>query len=157
MDSAKNSEGEHLQGSQKSPLLLGTVSFTVCFAAWGSISVFAPIFASCFTSPLQRPPSWSQFRSCWGAFDHRCFIQSGKVTEKVGLSQWHCIYRVPIQNEIFSEENQLIVGGATRTEFLRQGSACPPLASPEQEAVDERRYVGSMSLRSIEMIGMMRP
>ena len=44
MDSAKNSEGEHLQGSQNRHLLLGTVSFTVCFAAWGLISAFAPHF-----------------------------------------------------------------------------------------------------------------
>ncbi|MGA7365240.1 MAG: hypothetical protein WBX04_08940, partial [Candidatus Sulfotelmatobacter sp.] len=44
MDSAKNSEGEHLQGSQNRHLLLGTVSFTFCFAAWGLISAFAPHF-----------------------------------------------------------------------------------------------------------------
>lgn len=44
MDSAKNSEGEHLQGSQNRHLLLGTVSLTVCFAAWGLISAFAPHF-----------------------------------------------------------------------------------------------------------------
>ena len=32
------------QNSQKRHLLLGTVSFTVCFAAWGMISAFAPGF-----------------------------------------------------------------------------------------------------------------
>ena len=32
------------QNSQKRHLLLGTVSFTVCFAAWGMISAFAPSF-----------------------------------------------------------------------------------------------------------------
>lgn len=31
------------------------------------------------------------------------------------------VYIVYRYNEIFSEENQLIVGGATRTEFFRQG------------------------------------
>ena len=30
--------------SQKWQLLLGTVSFTVCFAAWGLVSAFAPRF-----------------------------------------------------------------------------------------------------------------
>jgi len=34
----------HPQDSQKRHLLLGTVSFTVCFAAWGLISAFAPRF-----------------------------------------------------------------------------------------------------------------
>jgi hypothetical protein len=38
MDSAKNSEVEHPQGSRKRHLL-GTVSFTVCFAAWGLIRI----------------------------------------------------------------------------------------------------------------------
>src|SRR6202050_5062998 len=36
------------QGSQKRHLLLGTVSFTVCFAAWGLISAFAPQFRQQF-------------------------------------------------------------------------------------------------------------
>ena len=35
---------EYPQDSQKRHLLLGTVSFTVCFAAWGLISAFAPHF-----------------------------------------------------------------------------------------------------------------
>src|SRR5579864_9556302 len=30
--------------SQQRHLLLGTISFTVCFAAWGLISAFAPVF-----------------------------------------------------------------------------------------------------------------
>ncbi|HKS74522.1 MAG TPA: MFS transporter, partial [Terriglobales bacterium] len=34
--------------SQKRHLLLGTVSFTVCFAAWGLISAFAPSFRQRF-------------------------------------------------------------------------------------------------------------
>ena len=36
------------QGSQDKHLLLGTVSFTVCFAAWGLISAFAPHFRQAF-------------------------------------------------------------------------------------------------------------
>ena len=36
------------QNSQKRHLLLGTVSFTVCFAAWGMISAFAPSFREKF-------------------------------------------------------------------------------------------------------------
>ena len=36
------------QNSQKRHLLLGTVSFTVCFAAWGLISAFAPTFRQQF-------------------------------------------------------------------------------------------------------------
>ena len=44
MTKARNREGDHLQGSQNRHLLLGTVSFTVCFAAWGLISAFAPHF-----------------------------------------------------------------------------------------------------------------
>ena len=36
------------QNSQKRHLLLGTVSFTVCFAAWGLISAFAPSFRQNF-------------------------------------------------------------------------------------------------------------
>lgn len=36
------------QNSQKRHLLLGTVSFTVCFAAWGLISAFAPGFRQKF-------------------------------------------------------------------------------------------------------------
>jgi NNP family nitrate/nitrite transporter-like MFS transporter len=39
---------EHSQGSQNRHLLLGTVSFTVCFAAWGLISAFAPQFRQQF-------------------------------------------------------------------------------------------------------------
>jgi MFS transporter, NNP family, nitrate/nitrite transporter len=39
---------ERSQGSQKRHLLLGTVSFTVCFAAWGLISAFAPQFRQQF-------------------------------------------------------------------------------------------------------------
>jgi len=33
-----------VQSSQRRHLLLGTISFTVCFAAWGLISAFAPAF-----------------------------------------------------------------------------------------------------------------
>ena len=40
----------HPQDSQKRHLLLGTVSFTVCFAAWGLISAFAPQFSSTVSS-----------------------------------------------------------------------------------------------------------
>ena len=36
------------QTSQNKHLLLGTVSFTVCFAAWGLISAFAPHFRQQF-------------------------------------------------------------------------------------------------------------
>jgi NNP family nitrate/nitrite transporter-like MFS transporter len=39
---------ERSQGSQERHLLLGTVSFTVCFAAWGLISAFAPQFRQQF-------------------------------------------------------------------------------------------------------------
>ena len=39
---------EPSQNSQKRHLLLGTVSFTVCFAAWGLISAFAPSFRQNF-------------------------------------------------------------------------------------------------------------
>ena len=39
---------EHPQDSQKRHLFLGTVSFTVCFAAWGLISAFAPHFRQQF-------------------------------------------------------------------------------------------------------------
>ena len=38
----------HSHDSQKRHLLLGTVSFTVCFAAWGLISAFAPHFRQQF-------------------------------------------------------------------------------------------------------------
>ena len=34
----------HQQGPQNRQLLLGTISFTVCFAAWGLVSAFAPRF-----------------------------------------------------------------------------------------------------------------
>ncbi len=34
----------HQRGPQNRQLLLGTISFTVCFAAWGLISAFAPRF-----------------------------------------------------------------------------------------------------------------
>jgi nitrate/nitrite transporter NarK len=39
---------EHPQDSQKRHLLLGTFSFTVCFAAWRLISAFAPHFRQQF-------------------------------------------------------------------------------------------------------------
>ena len=39
---------ERSQGSQKRHLLLGTISFTICFAAWGLISAFAPHFRQLF-------------------------------------------------------------------------------------------------------------
>src|ERR1041385_5812825 len=34
----------HHSGSQNRQLFLGTISFVVCFAAWGRISAFAPHF-----------------------------------------------------------------------------------------------------------------
>jgi len=37
-----------IQPSQRRHLLLGTISFTVCFAAWGLISAFAPVFRQNF-------------------------------------------------------------------------------------------------------------
>lgn len=37
-----------IQSSQRRHLLLGTISFTVCFAAWGLISAFAPAFRQSF-------------------------------------------------------------------------------------------------------------
>src|SRR6516225_2880018 len=39
---------ESSQNPQKRHLLLGTISFTVCFAAWGLISAFAPSFRQRF-------------------------------------------------------------------------------------------------------------
>ncbi len=36
------------ENSQRRHLLLGTISFTVCFAAWGLISAFAPVFRQKF-------------------------------------------------------------------------------------------------------------
>jgi len=39
---------EYPQTSQKRHLLLGSLSFTVCFAAWGLISAFAPRFRQQF-------------------------------------------------------------------------------------------------------------
>jgi len=41
-------ESESPESSQRKHLLLGTVSFTVCFAAWGLISAFAPRFREQF-------------------------------------------------------------------------------------------------------------
>ena len=38
----------NVRSSQNTHLLLGTVSFTVCFAAWGLISAFAPHFRQAF-------------------------------------------------------------------------------------------------------------
>src|SRR6476620_6992693 len=40
----RSGEVANPQASQSRHLLLGTVSFTVCFAAWGLISAFAPRF-----------------------------------------------------------------------------------------------------------------
>jgi MFS transporter, NNP family, nitrate/nitrite transporter len=42
------SEAENPESAQSKHLLLGTVSFTVCFAAWGLISAFAPHFRQQF-------------------------------------------------------------------------------------------------------------
>ena len=44
----ESSEAENPQSTQSKHLLLGTVSFTVCFAAWGLISAFAPQFRQQF-------------------------------------------------------------------------------------------------------------
>ena len=41
-------EAENPESAQSKHLLLGTVSFTVCFAAWGLISAFAPRFRQQF-------------------------------------------------------------------------------------------------------------
>jgi len=41
-------EAENPESAQSKHLLLGTVSFTVCFAAWGLISAFAPHFRQQF-------------------------------------------------------------------------------------------------------------
>jgi len=41
-------EVENPESAQSKHLLLGTVSFTVCFAAWGLISAFAPHFRQQF-------------------------------------------------------------------------------------------------------------
>ena len=40
----RSGEVANPQASQNRHLLLGTVSFTVCFAAWGLVSAFAPHF-----------------------------------------------------------------------------------------------------------------
>src|ERR1041385_5392233 len=37
-------QDSHQAGSQNRQLFLGTISFVVCFAAWGLISAFAPRF-----------------------------------------------------------------------------------------------------------------
>ena len=44
----RSSEAENPQSAQSKHLLLGTLSFTVCFAAWGLISAFAPHFRQQF-------------------------------------------------------------------------------------------------------------
>ena len=44
----RSGEVANPQASQNRHLLLGTVSFTVCFAAWGLISAFAPHFRQLF-------------------------------------------------------------------------------------------------------------
>jgi NNP family nitrate/nitrite transporter-like MFS transporter len=44
----ESSEAKNPQSAQSKHLLLGTVSFTVCFAAWGLISAFAPRFRQQF-------------------------------------------------------------------------------------------------------------
>jgi MFS transporter, NNP family, nitrate/nitrite transporter len=41
-------EAENPESAQRKHLLLGTISFTVCFAAWGLISAFAPHFRQQF-------------------------------------------------------------------------------------------------------------
>jgi MFS transporter, NNP family, nitrate/nitrite transporter len=48
MTLVERSETENPQLEQSKHLLLGTVSFTVCFAAWGLISAFAPHFRQQF-------------------------------------------------------------------------------------------------------------
>jgi NNP family nitrate/nitrite transporter-like MFS transporter len=48
MAAVERSETENPQSAQSKHLLLGTVSFTVCFAAWGLISAFAPHFRQQF-------------------------------------------------------------------------------------------------------------
>ena len=56
-------------------LALGTISFTVCFAAWGLISAFAPHFRQGFTCRLHRPPFLSRFPYCsvlWRGFRWEC-------------------------------------------------------------------------------------
>src|SRR5262244_1293875 len=45
MDAAANNQRAR---SAARHLLLGTISFTVCFAAWGLISAFAPVFRQNF-------------------------------------------------------------------------------------------------------------
>lgn len=47
------------ENSQKRHLLFGTVSFTVCFDAWGLISAFAPSFRQHSTSRLHKRRSLS--------------------------------------------------------------------------------------------------
>src|SRR5579885_92050 len=50
MDTAKTASRPNLQ------LLLGTLSFTICFAAWGLISAFAPRFREVFHLTATQTP-----------------------------------------------------------------------------------------------------
>ncbi len=48
-------------------LALGTISFTICFAAWGLISAFAPAFRAEFHLTAQRRPRFSSPSPCCSA------------------------------------------------------------------------------------------
>lgn len=69
------------QASQSRHLLLGTVSFTMCFAAWGLVRPSPRIFASCYISPRHRLLFWLQFPSCLTLMAR---IPMGMLTDRFG-------------------------------------------------------------------------
>ena len=48
--------------SSRRHVTLGTISFMVCFAAWGLIAAFAPRFRETFHLTHRRPRCWLRFR-----------------------------------------------------------------------------------------------
>jgi hypothetical protein len=51
-------------------LALGTVSFTVCFAAWGLIKAFAPRFREAFHLSATQPDGWPTRQSVGSACEN---------------------------------------------------------------------------------------
>jgi hypothetical protein len=76
-DEVGSKESVYSETSQQKHLLLGTISFTICFAAWGLISAFAPRVA-----PRRSQPSGTPRQKATHGESERCGFWSKSASAK---------------------------------------------------------------------------
>ena len=81
-------EAENPGSAQSKHLLLGTVSFTVCFAAWGLISAFAPHFRQQFHLSATQTAFLVAVPVLLGALAR---LPIGMLADRFGGRAWICL------------------------------------------------------------------